>query len=62
MARQKESGSPDMTQISISIPQRIVERIDEMARDDGRNRSNFIANIMKLLAEGKLVRVQEKQG
>ncbi len=40
-----------MTQISISLPQNLVEQIDEMAKIDNRNRSNFIANTLQNLAK-----------
>ncbi len=39
-----------MTQISISLPQSLVEQIDRMAECDNRNRSNFIANTLQNLA------------
>ncbi len=52
MARKKGSGkTPGMTQISISLPQNLVEQIDEMAKIDNRNRSNFIANTLQNLAK-----------
>ena len=48
----KGSGkTPGMTQISISLPQNLVEQIDEMAKIDNRNRSNFIANTLQNLAK-----------
>ena len=52
MARKKGSTKvPGMTQISISLPQELVKQIDEMARLDNRNRSNFIANSLQNLAK-----------
>ncbi len=51
MARKKRSGKTiGMTQISISLPQTLVEQIDKMAESDNRNRSNFIANTLQNLA------------
>ena len=51
MARKKGSGKTSgMTQISISLPQTLVEQIDKMAESDNRNRSNFIANTLQNLA------------
>ena len=51
MARKKGSGKTiGMTQISISLPQTLVEQIDKMAESDNRNRSNFIANTLQNLA------------
>lgn len=48
MARKKGSGKTvGMTQISISLPQNLVEQIDKMAEIDNRNRSNFIANTLQ---------------
>lgn len=52
MARKKGSGKTvRMTQISISLPQNLVEQIDKMAEIDNRNRSNFIANTLQNLAK-----------
>ena len=52
MARKKGSGKTVwMTQISISLPQNLVEQIDKMAEIDNRNRSNFIANTLQNLAK-----------
>lgn len=44
----------DMAQISISLPNALVEQIDKMAAADNRNRSNFIANVLMRLAKEKL--------
>ena len=52
MARKKGSGKiAGMTQISISLPQDLVKQIDEMARRDNRNRSNFLANSLPHMAK-----------
>ncbi len=52
MARKKGSGKTlGMTQISISLPQDLVAQIDEMAKMDNRNRSNFISNTLQNLAK-----------
>ena len=52
MARKKGSRKTvGMTQISISLPQNLVEQIDKMAEIDNRNRSNFIANTLQNLAK-----------
>ena len=52
MARKKGSvKTVGMTQISISLPQNLVEQIDKMAEIDNRNRSNFIANTLQNLAK-----------
>ena len=52
MARKIGSGKTvGMTQISISLPQNLVEQIDKMAEIDNRNRSNFIANTLQNLAK-----------
>ena len=52
MDRKKGSGKTvGMTQISISLPQNLVEQIDKMAEIDNRNRSNFIANTLQNLAK-----------
>lgn len=51
MARKKAAKTtPGMTQISISLPKHLVDVIDEMAKIDNRNRSNFIANSLANIA------------
>lgn len=41
------------TQISISLPQDLVDRIDELASVENRNRSNFIVKELSLIGEKK---------
>lgn len=48
-----------MTQISISLPEGLVGKIDEMADGENRNRSNFIANVLEHLAEEKGLKAAE---
>lgn len=53
MAKKQTHGrAPGKTQISISLPQNLVEKIDELASLENRNRSNFIATHLERLAEG----------
>ncbi|MGF1448241.1 MAG: CopG family ribbon-helix-helix protein [Opitutales bacterium] len=42
-----------MTQISISLPEELVAKIDEIASSDNRNRSNFISTYLEQLAQAK---------
>jgi len=53
MARPKGilTRAPGMTQISISLPKKLVEQIDKMAAGQNRNRSNYIANTLHTLAQ-----------
>ena len=51
MARGKIQNAVKMTQISISLPRELVAQIDKMAEADNRNRSNFIANTLRKMAE-----------
>ncbi len=51
MARGKKQNAVAMTQISISLPRELVAQIDKMAEADNRNRSNFIANTLRKMAE-----------
>jgi metal-responsive CopG/Arc/MetJ family transcriptional regulator len=54
--RSNHGRAPGKTQISISLPQNLVDRIDQLAEEENRNRSNFIANEMEKLInqrEGK---------
>ncbi|MBC2592667.1 ribbon-helix-helix protein, CopG family [Ruficoccus amylovorans] len=48
--------APGKTQISISLPAALVAKIDRLAEEENRNRSNFIATEMEKLCttcEGK---------
>jgi len=52
MAKKLTHGrAPGKTQISISLPQDLVEKIDRLAAAENRNRSNFIATHLESLAE-----------
>lgn len=54
MSRSKSKSAVDMVQISISLPRDLVKKIDEMAAADNRNRSNFISNTLRKIAEEQL--------
>jgi|GEM_PF-6103198 len=41
------------TQISISLPQELVDKIDHLAELENRNRSNFIVSALSDLKGGK---------
>lgn len=43
--------APGKTQISISLPQALVDKIDVLAERENRNRSNFISTHLELLAQ-----------
>ena len=60
--RKKGSGKMvGMTQISISLPESLVQQIDELAKMDNRNRSNFIANTLQNLAREQLTVAEAKK-
>jgi metal-responsive CopG/Arc/MetJ family transcriptional regulator len=61
MAKKKKSHAraPGMTQISISLPEDLVEKIDKLAASDNRNRSNFISTYLESLAEEELPKAAE---
>ena len=42
----KSPRPPGMTNISISLPESLIGKIDAMADAENRNRSNFIANVL----------------
>lgn len=42
-----------ITQISITIPKEMLSKLDELARRQMRNRSNYIATIIKERIESK---------
>ena len=50
LRRQDKTRAPGMTQISISLPEGLVLKIDAMADTENRNRSNFIATVLEGLA------------
>lgn len=62
MARTKNPNAPKLTQISISLPSVLVEQIDQMAAEDNRNRSNFIASVLCRIAVEKLGNQPVKKG
>ena len=57
--RKVRARAPGMTQISISLPEGLVGKIDEMADGENRNRSNFIATVLEDLAEAKGLKAAE---
>jgi len=48
-----------MTQISISLPEGLVGKIDEMADAENRNRSNFIATVLESLSGERGIKAAE---
>ena len=62
MARTKKLNAPKLTQISISLPSVLVKQIDQMAAEDNRNRSNFIASTLRRIAVEKLGKLTVKKG
>jgi|GEM_PF-770447 len=63
MARPKGilTRAPGMTQISISLPKKLVEQIDKMAESQNRNRSNFIANTLHEMAQDVATSIAESK-
>lgn len=51
MAKKKTKKPLDKTQISISLPTKLVDRIDKLAGEQNRNRSNFISNSLTEIME-----------
>lgn len=49
--KKTHSRAIGMTQISISLPQDLVDKIDYLAEEDKRSRSNYIAYIIQSLPE-----------
>ena len=49
--RKKSTKNTGKTQISISLPLNLVSKIDGLADQENRNRSNFIATQLELLAD-----------
>lgn len=49
--KKSHSRAIGMTQISISLPQDLVDKIDSLAKEDKRSRSNYIAYIIQNLPE-----------
>ena len=49
--KKSHSRAIGMTQISISLPQDLVDKIDYLAEEDKRSRSNYIAYIIQSLPE-----------
>ena len=57
--RKIRARAPGMTQISISLPEGLVGKIDEMADAENRNRSNFIATVLESLSGERGVKAAE---
>lgn len=51
--KKKTKKDAGKTQISISLPEELVARVDEMAEKENRNRSNFISTTLTRLAESQ---------
>lgn len=54
MAKEKEkkhTRAPGMTQISISLPVDLVDKVDRLADAESRSRSNYIAWVLDRLPE-----------
>lgn len=49
--QKKAARLPGKTQISISLPEELVKRIDKLAEGENRNRSNFIATKLEKLTD-----------
>ena len=49
MARKRNPKKDKIVQISISLPEDLVKIVDNMAKIDNRNRSNFIVDVLKKL-------------
>jgi metal-responsive CopG/Arc/MetJ family transcriptional regulator len=60
--RKARARAPGMTQISISLPEGLVGKIDEMADAENRNRSNFIATVLEDLSSQRGVKRPEVRG
>lgn len=50
-SKKSHSRADGMTQISISLPQRLVDKIDRLAKEAKRSRSNFIAYIVDIMPD-----------
>lgn len=51
--KKSHSRAHGMTQISISLPEKLVEKIDRMAENEKRSRSNYIAYIIDIMPEAE---------
>lgn len=49
--KKSHSRANGMTQISISLPESLVEKIDRMAGRQKRSRSNYIAYVIDIMPE-----------
>jgi len=45
--------APGMTQISISLPKRLVDKVDRLSGNENRSRSNYIAHILDRIPEAE---------
>jgi metal-responsive CopG/Arc/MetJ family transcriptional regulator len=54
--KRRAAGKKVSGQISISIPEKLVSLIHQMAEAENRNRSNFIATVLERLADEKSIK------
>ncbi len=50
--KKSHSRAPGMTQISISLPEHLVKKVDDLADKVNRSRSNYIAYILQKISDG----------
>lgn len=49
--KRKKTAEVGKTQISISLPIKLINKIDQLADEENRNRSNYIANVLREICE-----------
>lgn len=49
--KKSHDRAPGMTQVSISIPQELVEKVDRLAKLERRSRSNYIVKVLEDIPE-----------
>jgi metal-responsive CopG/Arc/MetJ family transcriptional regulator len=53
--------APEQTQISISLTKKLLAKIDAAAKNENRNRSNFITTHLEELVAGKKEATKKKK-
>jgi len=50
-----------MTQVSISIPKRLVDKVDRLAKVERRSRSNYIVKVLEDIPEEIYLEAAERE-
>ncbi|OIO59586.1 MAG: hypothetical protein COZ46_07030 [Verrucomicrobia bacterium CG_4_10_14_3_um_filter_43_23] len=59
--KKSHERAPGMTQVSISIPKRLVDKVDRLAKVERRSRSNYIVKVLEDIPEEIYLEAAERE-